>query len=737
MRLGRIFTILLVAVIALGIAGVIFLRNLNLDDYKDEIAAVVKEITERDLTLRGHISFSLSLKPTITVRDVALANAPWGEAEHMLEVDRLLIQLDLLRLVIGTFDTSVVTLSGGRLFLERATDGRANWRIDLDQQDIALTKDYLGGPFPYLHAAYAEQLKFAYTDRRSAYRLQGELTGMDAQVDAAGQMLQLQLNGHLKDRAFTGKGAIAALKTLHAGGSSPLELSLRLDEAVVKFDGTVGTNGAGDDLDVRFDLTASHLDNLAPLLDVELPDLGTARAGGRIVASDKRLALSELDAHLGESDLRGSIEMIIGDTPSLSVDLSSDRLDITPLLEDRAGVPNASQSTQSEVENLFSDAPLQVPQLPSFDAGLKLSVAALVAGDLSFSDISLRARSSHDEIEINPFTLTYKGSKVSGPITFKPGPDPQIAIKFLAQNFDLGTFLKEHKVTDLVEGDIDVGFDVRGQGKSVHEIVASLNGTAGVVMGKGRIPSRYVDLIAAGLLRSLMPWKKGANETKIKCALGQFVIKNGKLKTKSLLFDTKNITMTGHGTLDLRTEKINLTLLPRPKDPALLSLATGLRVTGTLLDTKISLDPASVAKEIAEGAVGVLLFGPAGILIPFASLGAGHHHPCVNDLQKMFGSQAAKQLDSDGGDGAQPVPDPSEPPATATAVPIPNEVLLPMRGSQVGAGIMRSHLDDLGFTNIGTIDKEGAIFHVEAQWQGRPVKLRIDADLGTIEQVAK
>jgi uncharacterized protein involved in outer membrane biogenesis len=69
MRLGRIFTILLVAVIALGIAGAIFLRNLNLDDYKDEIAAVVKEITERDLTLRGHISFSLSLRPTITVRD--------------------------------------------------------------------------------------------------------------------------------------------------------------------------------------------------------------------------------------------------------------------------------------------------------------------------------------------------------------------------------------------------------------------------------------------------------------------------------------------------------------------------------------------------------------------------------------------------------------------------------------------------------------------------------------------
>ena len=121
-------------------------------------------------------------------------------------------------------------------------------------------------------------------------------------------------------------------------------------------------------------------------------------------------------------------------------------------------------------------------------------------------------------------------------------------MKILVQNFDLGTFLKEHKVTSLVEGDIDVGIDVRGHGKSVHDIVGSLEGRAGVVMGKGRIASRHADLIATGLLRSLMPWKKEAKEASVKCALGQFVVKNGKLKAKTLLFDTENMSITGHGT---------------------------------------------------------------------------------------------------------------------------------------------------------------------------------------------
>ena len=49
-------------------------------------------------------------------------------------------------------------------------------------------------------------------------------------------------------------------------------------------------------------------------------------------------------------------------------------------------------------------------------------------------------------------------------------------------------------------------------------------------------------------------------------------------------------------------------------------------------------------KKVAEAAVAGVLLGPAGLIVPFASLGAGHHHPCVDDLRKTFGESIAKEL---------------------------------------------------------------------------------------------
>ncbi len=112
------------------------------------------------------------------------------------------------------------------------------------------------------------------------------------------------------------------------------------------------------------------------------------------------------------------------------------------------------------------------------------------------------------------------------------------------------------------------------------------------------------------------------------------------------------------------------------------------------------------------------------------SLGAGHHHPCVNDLQKVFGSKVAKQL----GDSEAPAsPSDGQGDGASQPSPIPTEVLISLAGDQITSNVMKRHLTDLGFSNITKLEKQGAIFHVDADWQGRPLKLRIDARLGTIE----
>ena len=734
MRIRLVLSVLLTLIIGAPLVGYLVLRNLNLDDYKGVIAAEVKEIISRDVDLRGHISFSISLKPTVIARDITLSNASWAKDGPLLDIDQLAVTFDLFEMLLGTFDVTELIFKGGVIRLERNAVGQSNWQLDLDQEGVERTTEYLKGDFPYVQVVRLEDINVGYRDGQSNYKISGHVKTLDAVVDQNGQRLRTTFESTAKRQSISASGTLTSLRNLQRGGKSPIALSIQLDQTNLSLNGTFDSSGDASSFEGSFDAASPSLDDLAAFASQSLPDLGPLKANGKVAISRAALDFMELEASLGRSDLRGHAKIDLGPQYSIVVDLSSKNIDLTPILQDRDNKEKEPIEEGSKGKLIFSDKPLPLGSLPSMEVDTKLSIGKLTAGELTLDDLLVKIRQSGRVLKIDPFKIQYKGSTLSGRATLKAAEQPQVNFRILTQNFDLGSFLSEYKVTDLVEGEIDIGIDVQGQGGSLHALVANLDGKASFVMGKGRIASRYVDLIAADLLRSLMPWRKNANEAIVKCALGQFVISGGVAKTQSLLFDTKQMTMTGRGTINLETETVDFKLSPRPKDPTLISLATGLRVTGTLLNTKVSLDPESVLKEVAEGIGGVLLFGPAGVLIPFASLGAGHHHPCVNDLQKVFGTTIAKQL-GDSKDPASPAQeldrDQDLPPLQDSAVP--TTVLIPIAGDQISSSVMKQHLEDLGFSNIMEMEKQGAIFHVEADWRGKPLKLRIDGRLGKIE----
>jgi uncharacterized protein involved in outer membrane biogenesis len=704
MRILRLtITGLLALVVALGLAGYLVLRNLDLDDYKGVIAAKVKEITSRDLDIRGHITFTISLKPTITARDLTLANASWASDPTMLAIDRLDVAADLITLLFGNFDTTELTIEGGRLSLERGADDRANWQLGLDQEDVEQTQDYLAGPFPYVHAIRLENFDVDYADRQSETKLSTHLISFDATFDPKEQGLRTNLDAKARDQSVVASGTVANLISLNEGGSSAVDLSIRLGQTKLTFDGTVDAKSGASSLQGTFAAAGPGSGDLA-----------------KIALTRTALDLTALDLRLGDSDLRGQAKIGLEKQLSLAVDLSSNRIDATPLVKFWKSGDAAPAEETTKPGLLFSDKPLSLDKLPSIELDVTLAIDKLVMGELTLDTILLKVAESDRTLKVDPFKLVYKGAT-------KP---PSVSLKVLTQNFDLGSFLAQQDITDLVQGEIDVGIDVQGQGNSLHALVGSLDGAAGFVMSDGLVASRYIDLIAADILPMLMPWRKIPKESYIKCALLQFEIKNGKAKTRSLLFDTKTMTILGKGKINLKSETIHARLRPRPKNPTLASLATGLLLTGNLQDIKVSLDKESLLIKAAEAVAGIWLLGPAGILVPFASLGAGHHHPCVDDLQKTFGTEFADEM----ADGKTPSSasggDHEEAPE---ASPVPTVIRIAGSPDEVLGNVIKRHVEDLGFSDIAEVQKDGSIFHVDAEWQGRPLKLRIDVRHGTIE----
>jgi hypothetical protein len=83
----------------------------------------------------------------------------------------------------------------------------------------------------------------------------------------------------------------------------------------------------------------------------------------------------------------------------------------------------------------------------------------------------------------------------------------------------------------------------------------------------------------------------------------------------------------GEGKINLGTEQVNFLLVPKSKDLITVGISPKLRVTGMLLDAKVSPDKLAMLTGGAK-ALSSLAIGPLGLLAPFVHLGAVKEHPC-------------------------------------------------------------------------------------------------------------
>jgi len=148
---------------------------------------------------------------------------------------------------------------------------------------------------------------------------------------------------------------------------------------------------------------------------------------------------------------------------------------------------------------------------------------------------------------------------------------------------NFGLIIKKLGIRDDIVGKLDLKLDAEGQGLTLREVLGSTNGEVEIILGKGRIPRRVLELWGDGLLRLLLPttWFK-ENITDMNCAVGRYDIRNGVIKSNVMLMDTQRITAAGEIGVDLKTEEISGRFEPKNKQAALLRLGTPIKLSGTL-----------------------------------------------------------------------------------------------------------------------------------------------------------
>ena len=130
-----------------------------------------------------------------------------------------------------------------------------------------------------------------------------------------------------------------------------------------------------------------------------------------------------------------------------------------------------------------------------------------------------------------------------------------------------------------------------GTGDSFRELMATASGESFVVVGKGEISNLLVRLAGLNVARALGVLVRGDKPIPVRCGLLDLAGEQGQMTLKTLAFDTANTVIYGEGKIDLRDEKINILVLPVPKDFSPFSLRSYIRIGGRLKKPSVFPDP--------------------------------------------------------------------------------------------------------------------------------------------------
>ncbi|MGH6915013.1 MAG: AsmA family protein, partial [Geminicoccales bacterium] len=382
---------------------------------------------------------------------------------------------------------------------------------------------------------------------------------------------------------------------------------------------------------------------MSKIAGASVPPLGPYSLKAKVVGSvDEVIELRDLAARMGESALSGKAAVQIKDRPVISATLSSDLIDIADFTKGGGSGTDAKPGAQAPSgakpgappaggggERLFPDDPLPVDGLRAADANVDLTVEKLLAGKIAVQNVHTAIALRNGNLAVTPIEADVAKGKLSGMIQLKASQaTPALDLKLSGKKIDVGQLLTDMEITDLLYGVINTDIDAAGQGKSMHEIMAGLNGKTSMVMGDGRMKSSAIDTYVGGAATVLTQaiFGKKSEYTVINCFVSQFDIKDGIATTKALLFDTEYARITGQGTINLGTERIDLTVDPKPKSVTI-NTAVPVEIGGTLADPTYRLDPLAAAAKLG-GLIGTVVFPPAAV-IGLGELGVSDDNPCM------------------------------------------------------------------------------------------------------------
>ena len=555
------------------------------------LSASVKTATGRDLKIAGPVSLSFFPGISVSAEGLSLSNASWASDSDMLTLKRIDLNIKTLPLLSKRIEIGNVKLAGLELFLQKNGTGKANWDFSADASgEMSGTKNN--------------------TETSS---VSDDLISMDS-VSITDTQIQYQDPSNA-----ISSYQIQRLSLADSGDKTTVSLNMKLQEQALELSGKTGS--------------FSRLFKQWNVSSTQFPvDLNLTMNGKSMM-------------------IQGEVSKNRNSLPAINLTMNSKAFDwpvlgASPKQSSRAFSSNQPAATAHQAQHpqpkyLFSDESIPFDALSQAKGQIVINIGELgLPKRKPIDNLQASVKLNGNVIDIP--NLRFQMDKGSADLQLKlSGLDmanPVLTAKGVTKDFTLENLLARLDPSSKVSGgSMKMAFDVKTSGSSLHQMASNSNGKIQLSINQARMGTNFLndagDFVVT-LLDSMNPLRKKTSETVLECAVAYLPINNGQVTiAKSVGVETDRLNVALVGSINLKTEAINLTIDPQEKS----GLTTGLDLTGmvrmggTLANPKAGINQAGVVNSAVSIGLGFLT-GGASILAENARSMTSKSHPCRDAL---------------------------------------------------------------------------------------------------------
>ncbi len=410
--------------------------------------------------------------------------------------------------------------------------------------------------------------------------------------------------------------------------------SLRIGELQVAVNGKVGKSRPYSGNDISFIATGPSFEDVGRSFGYNYLSPVPFDLEANFDGTETGFDLRELNFTVGESDIHGSISAdFSGYVPYVEANFHSELLNFQTQRrapEEASIIEGGADADTTTVESaakqprprVFSDEPLNLGWLQLADADVHFEADKLLVrtGELTNFKLTL---SLHDgSLVLDPVELDSLQGGARATLQLLQERDTYLTdISLIVEDIRPPQFAAAELSPETVPP-VDVDFRLRGEGRSAHELVGSSNGHLFMYVEAGQIGVYGTGFFSSDLLfgiaKAINPVSQQRSYTAFDCGVVDIDLKNGKATLMNVAFQSKQLAILGAGSIDLNSERLDLTVRSKPREgiglPSVANIINPyVKVAGTLMRPALEVDPAgtvtAAGAAVATGGVSVLARG--------------------------------------------------------------------------------------------------------------------------------